>query len=212
MKSMHALQKAVDATRHFNRGLLNQVAVGINKVSGGRVTPNSITFLSLIAHFPIALLLASRHYLWGALTLFIFGLLDAVDGPLARLQKSNTNKGMLLDSITDKIKEVLVYIGIVYAFVSGPYAYYAVWATAACGVSLLVSYVNAWGEAMFAKQKASNHAVNQTFRTGLMTYDVRMTVFFVGLLTGKPHYSIVFIAVVSLFTALGRARSIMQSL
>lgn len=209
---MQSLQRAVDAFRNFNRGLLNQVAVGINKISSSKVTPNSITVLSLVAHFPLAVLLATHHNYWAAGVLFFFGLLDAVDGPLARIQNASTSKGMLLDSITDKIKEVLVYIGLVYAFIDGPLLYYAVWAVAACGVSLLVSYVNAWGEAMMAKQKLGGHKVNQTFRTGLMTYDVRMTVLWVGLLANHPHYSVVFIAVVSLFTALGRAKAIMRSL
>src|SRR5690606_23076398 len=123
-----------------------------------------------------------------------------------------TTKGMLLDSITDKIKEVLVYIGAAYAFVDSDLKFYAVWAVAACGVSLLVSYVNAWGEAMVAKQMLKGGQVNQTFRDGLMTYDVRMTVFFFGLIFNHLHISVVFIAILSLFTALGRARAIMQRL
>ena len=63
-----------------------------------------------------------------------------------------------------------------------------------------------------AKQKLKGGKVNQTFREGLMTYDVRMTVFFFGLLANRMDISVVFIAVVSLFTALGRVRSIMQRL
>ena len=90
--------------------------------------------------------------------------------------------------------------------------FYAVWAVAACGVSLLVSYVNAWGEAMVGKKKLPGGTPNQTFRSGLMTYDVRMTVLFLGLLANRIEIAVVFIALVSLFTALGRARNIMQRL
>lgn len=209
---MQALQRVVDAIRSFMRFLLNNFAAFLNRLSGGKITPNSITALSLVAHFPLAYLLATHHNYWAAAVLFVFGLLDAVDGPLARMQNASTSKGMLLDSITDKIKEVLVYIGVVYAFVDSPLAYYAVWAVAACGVSLLVSYVNAWGEAMLARHKLHGRSVNQTFRSGLMTYDVRMSVLFFGLLANRPHLSVVFIAIVSLFTALGRAKDIMRAL
>lgn len=209
---MQALQRVVNTIRNFMRFLLGRLAKLLDILSGGKITPNSITVLSLVGHFVIAYLLATKHNYWSAGALFVFGLLDAVDGPLARLQDRSTSKGMLLDSITDKVKEVLVYIGAAYAFINTSYHFYAVWAVAACGVSLLVSYVNAWGEAMVAKQKLKGGKVNQTFREGLMTYDVRMTVFFFGLLANRLYISIVFIAIVSLFTALGRARSIMQRL
>lgn len=212
MLAMRALVQAVDVFRNFNRGILNRFAVFLNTISRGRITANSITFTSLIAHFPIAYLIAIHSNYWAGGLLFFFGLLDAVDGSVARLQGQSTSKGMLLDSITDKIKEVVLYIGVAYVFVDGGQAYWAVWAVAACGVSLLVSYVNAWGEAMVAKRKLSGHQTNKTFRSGLMTYDVRMTVFWVGLLTNHLYVSVAFIAVVSLGTALGRAKSIMQSL
>ena len=209
---MQALQSVVNVIRGFMRFMLGRLAKTLDVISRSKITPNSITALSLVAHFPLAFLIATRHNFWSAGFLFVFGLLDAVDGPLARLQNRSTSKGMLLDSITNKIKEVLVYIGAAYAFMGTAHVYYAVWAVAACGVSLLVSYVNAWGEAMVAKQKLKGGKVNQTFREGLMTYDVRMTVFFFGLLANRMDISVVFIAVVSLFTALGRVRSIMQRL
>lgn len=209
---MNPLLWLVAQIRKGMRFGLNKLAWFLDRASGHRITPNSVTFLSLAAHFPLALVIAHEHNFWAAGLLFVFGLLDAVDGPLARLQNSSTSVGMLLDSITDKIKEIMVYIGVTYSLVATGHIYYAVWAVAACGVALLVSYVNAWGEAMVAKHKIQGGETNKTFRDGLMTYDVRMTVVWFGLLADRLDVAVVFIAIVSLFTALGRARAIMQRL
>jgi len=79
------------------------------------VTPNQITFLSLVFG-----LLAAGFYvsgrpdalLWGAVFLYGKVVLDNVDGNLARVRGTSSRFGRFLDSIADFLVTVLVYLGI----------------------------------------------------------------------------------------------------
>lgn len=208
---MQLLNRFVSIVRDFVRTLIGQLAVVLNNVSGGRISADFLTITSLLTHVPIALLIAWGYNYWAAGLLLVFGLFDALDGAVARLQKTSSPKGMLLDSITDRMKEMLLYVGAAYYLVDSGQPYYAVWAVGACAISLLVSYVNAWGEAVATNVK-NKHQTNKSFRGGIMTYDVRIACFLVGLLANRLSIVVVFIAATSIFTALGRMRSLMQRL
>ena len=183
---------------------MNGLAKILNRLSGGHLSPNAVTFTSLLAHLPVAWLIACGYYGYAAIGLVVFGLLDSLDGALARLQGRAGNAGMLLDASTDRMKEVLLYIGIAYALIAGGEQYYAVWAVAACGGSALVSYVKAKGETAVAGGKLSANEVNRLFQDGLMRYEIRMFLLVVGLLTDTLASALVAIAILSWATAFGR--------
>lgn len=164
-----------------------------------------VTVFGFLMHVPIAFLVASGHNLWAAVLLVIFGLLDTLDGQLAQLQKRESARGMLLDSATDRMKEVLLYIGAAYAFVyAASEPKLAIWAVVAVGCSLLVSYMNAWGDAVAAKYGIGKHAANKAFRGGLMPFEIRMAVFVAGLLSGHLGWAVIIVAIGSAFTAFMR--------
>ena len=78
------------------------------------ITPNQITFLSLVLG-----LLSAGFYVsgkpdalvWGAVFLYGKVILDNVDGNLARARGASSRFGRFLDSLTDFLVTVLVYIG-----------------------------------------------------------------------------------------------------
>jgi len=183
---------------------MRQVARFLNTLSGGRVTPNSITIIGLLAHVPIAWAIAFGHPIRAAVLLIIFGLFDTLDGELARLQKRASPAGMLLDATTDRMKEVLLYIGISYWFLETGYSYWTVWAIAALGGSMLVSYVKAKGETAIAHSNLTHTEVNRMFADGFMRFEVRMVLLIIGLLMHTLIYVILLIAVFSWITALQR--------
>ena len=198
---MESMNNLIDQTRQQVRRVMNSMASIINRLSRGRVTPNMITILGLLGHFLVAWLIANQVFIWSGILLVIFGLLDAIDGSLARIQGSASKKGMLLDSITDRIKEVVIYAGIAYALVTSGEIFYTVWVVIACGLSTIVSYINAWGEVVSKKSnKASSHETNTTFRNGIMTYDVRMFTLVIGLLSGYLKQAVLVVAILSLVT------------
>lgn len=207
------MDKSLDAIKNFvKKAIMKPIARGLNSVSGGRITPSQVTIFGLLAHLPIAYLIARGKFDIAAVLLVIFGLFDALDGELARLQKNDSSFGMFLDSVTDRMKEIFLYAGICYFLASDAHAYYAVWAVLALGGSMLTSYMNAWGEAVLKKHGNSGDSVNQAFRSGLLRFEVRMFLLVVALLTGRLDVFVVFVAVFAWLTALQRLGKIARKL
>jgi CDP-diacylglycerol--glycerol-3-phosphate 3-phosphatidyltransferase len=202
----------IDFVTDIMRGLFLKLARLLNSLSGGRLTPDMITLTGLFMHLPIAYLIARGYFLYGALLLIIFGLFDALDGALAKIQGKTSNAGMLLDASTDKFKEVLLYIGAAYVFISSGRPYGAVWAVAACGAGLCVSYVKAKGETAAAGSGLTPNEVNRLFQDGLARFQIRMALLIVGLVSSQLLGAIVIIALLSSFTAVDRLIKISRKL
>ncbi len=192
----------MERIRNLVRSAMGAVARGLDKATGGKLSPNAVTLFGLFMHIPIALLIASGDYTFGALLLIVFGLFDTLDGQLARLQNRTTQFGMFLDSVTDRTKEVLIYTGLAYSFVALHESTLAIWAVAACGISLLISYTNAWGEAVTSGTKT--HQTNKRFRAGIMSFDVRMVVLVVALLADKLAIGLIIIVGLGVITVIER--------
>jgi len=209
---MKLLDQFIDIIRNAIKGLMSVLAVTLNKVTGGKLSADVITLIGLFSHIPIAWLIAEQKNYLAATLLVFFGLFDSVDGALARAQKKTSSRGMLLDASTDRIKEVILYVGASSALVSSGYAGWAGWAVAACGASLVVSYVKAKGETAISDKKLSPSDINRIFADGIMRYEIRMFVLIVGLLTNTLRFALVFIAITSAITAVGRFYKINQKL
>ena len=209
---MKLVNAFLDACRTVIRGWMNLLAGVLNKLSGGKLSPNAVTILALLMHIPIAILIGNGHHWWAAGLLLVFGLFDALDGALARLQKRAGNAGMLLDATTDRIKETMLYCGVAYFLADGDNPKLAVWAVAACGASLCVSYVKAKGETAVSGHKLTPNEVNRLFQDGLLRFEIRMTILIVGLVLGLLTPAVIAIAVFSTITAIGRLVSITKYL
>jgi phosphatidylglycerophosphate synthase len=209
---MKFMDKLLDAARDGGRSVMNVIARGLNKVTFGKLHPNVVTMTGLIAHVPIAYLIAVGDFVVAAALLLVFGLFDALDGSLARLQKRSGNAGMVLDATTDRMKEVILYIGAAYYFIYNGDPKFAIWAVAACGGSLLVSYVKAKGETAVKDAHLSPNEINKLFSDGLMRFEVRMFILIVGLLADYLWVSVIIIAVLAWLTAFQRLLRITKKL
>lgn len=200
------MMKLIGVVRDTIRSWVHWLAPRLNNVTRGWISPNAITIFGLLAHIPIAFLIATGDYnILAAALLVIFGLFDTLDGEIARLQKSESPRGMLLDSATDRVKEALLYMGIAYYFTTaGGSAVLAAITIAALGGSMLTSYLNAMGDAIMAKHKPRDHVANKAFRGGLLSFEVRMAVLMLGLLTGQLEIAVIAIAALAGYTALQR--------
>jgi phosphatidylglycerophosphate synthase len=79
------------------------------------VTPNQITFLSLACGLASAYFYISGipdALVWGAVFLYGKVFLDNVDGNLARVRGTTSRFGRFLDSLTDFLVTVLVYVAV----------------------------------------------------------------------------------------------------
>lgn len=201
---MKLINAFLDACRAVVRTWMKHIARGLNFLSGGKLSPNTVTIVGLLAHIPIAWLIATDHYWWGAALLVVFGLFDALDGELARLQKRASSAGMLLDASTDRMKETLLYCGAAFSLIYSSRPIFAVWAVAACGASLCVSYVKAKGETAISGGNFTPNEINSMFKDGLLRFEIRMSIMVIGLVSGRLALAVVVIALFSTFTAIER--------
>tara|TARA_B100000686_G_C16530965_1_gene832283 strand:- start:15 stop:599 length:585 start_codon:yes stop_codon:yes gene_type:complete len=91
---------------------LDPVAVGLAKL---RITPTSITVLGLAITIYGSVLLATELYAWGAVVAGVGALLDALDGPLARLKGIASNRGAFIDTMSDRLGEVAIFTSLAFA-------------------------------------------------------------------------------------------------
>ncbi|MCA9327972.1 CDP-alcohol phosphatidyltransferase family protein, partial [Candidatus Saccharibacteria bacterium] len=172
-------------------------AAVLHRISGGRVTPNMVTWFGLLMHVPIAYCIATGHWVLAGVLLIVFGLFDTLDGELARLQGTVSDQGGFLDASTDRIKEVMLYTATAYVFVdTGERPIVVALAVLACGMSVGVSFVKAKGEAIVATNKHTTNypELNRLFGGGLFPFEVRMAVLVLGLLTGYLSTAVVIVA------------------
>jgi phosphatidylglycerophosphate synthase len=79
------------------------------------ITPNQMTYGALVAGLVSAIEFAQgtpRGFLLGAVWYAIANVLDCGDGMLARLQKSGTPLGRLVDGIVDWVSSVAIFYGL----------------------------------------------------------------------------------------------------
>jgi len=77
---------------YFNRPIENAI---LKRISDHRVTPNQLTMATnALAYFVTALLLFD-HLLIGAILMFAVGIMDGLDGKLARLHRRTTKLGLM---------------------------------------------------------------------------------------------------------------------
>lgn len=166
------------------RVLMSKLAVFLNKITLGKLKPSHITVLSLLGHFPAAWALWSGKTSLAVLLIIIFGLMDALDGALARAQNTASKLGMFFDATTDRLKETILYAGLgVYVINSEPEI--GAWVVPAlAGTSLLVSYVKAKGEMAISSTQHNKQALNRVFSGGFARYEIRMSLLIIGLVSG----------------------------
>ncbi len=110
-----------------------------------RMNPNSI---SLAASF--VGIIAGLFFLWGksataGVFLLLSGILDTLDGTIARLGERASKFGAALDSSLDRYVEMFVFLGIIYHFKDSPMYF---WSFLAIMGSMMVSYVRARAQSL----------------------------------------------------------------
>lgn len=111
----------------------------------GRVTPNMITATSLLM-CGIAGVAAALGHLAGAVWLYVAaGILDVLDGRLARNSGQQTPAGALFDSVSDRWGELFVFAGYAWYLHTSPWLLAVM---AAMAGSTMVSYTRARAEGL----------------------------------------------------------------
>lgn len=125
----------------------------LEKIGGGfaatGLSPNFWTGVGIAFAFASAIaygLNIEFALIIGGVFLLVSGFFDIVDGQVARVTKKTSKKGAFLDSIFDKIAEVVIFLGILIGGFAEPYL-----VVLAITLSLLVSYTRARAESLGIK-------------------------------------------------------------
>lgn len=110
-----------------------------------RVSPNLITALSLLACAGGGVAIAFGQLATGAWLYIAGGVLDLLDGRLARALGVQTQAGALFDSVADRWAELAFFTGLAWYLRDGGWLLAAM---GAAGGSFMVSYTRARGEGL----------------------------------------------------------------
>ncbi len=190
----------LDTKRHWFKGLEKL----IGKIFGSLpLTPNQYTYLSGIFALVGLYFMAQENILWAIIFFLVAGLLDFVDGAVARVKDMSSMVGAYLDTVFDRYIEGIIFFGILFLplphFLIPGYA----WVFLAIFGSIVTTYVKA-----AAKEKG---LVNQELKGGLLSRGERLLLIFIALVLGIIYpdylymtYVIALIAVLSNVTAIQR--------
>lgn len=169
---------------------LNWIASKVLKIG---LTPNHITFIGFLGNVAAAILIGFGHLRWAGLLAVLMAPLDAVDGAMARLGGKSSKFGAFFDSVIDRYDEVFLFGGLLVWF------YYQ-----QNFLGVILSFVAAMGAMLVSYTRARAEGLGIYTKVGLMTRIERAIVLIIGLLIGKPIWSVGIIAVFANITAIQR--------
>jgi CDP-diacylglycerol---glycerol-3-phosphate 3-phosphatidyltransferase len=107
-----------------------------------------LTVLSLATNVVIGWLLIRGHFFVSGLLLIVGGLFDIFDGGVARLRGEASRAGAFLDSVMDRISDVVLFSCLFWALAGQGHRLAASLCLSSLIVTLLISHIRAEAEAM----------------------------------------------------------------
>jgi phosphatidylglycerophosphate synthase len=151
------------------------IALGMGRIG---LTPDGLTLIGFGITVVGAALLATQQWLVGGVVVFVGGVFDMFDGTLARATGKVSKLGAFMDSVFDRAGEVIVYLGIVLGFEELGILHGPVFAAAALGSAVMVSYTRSKSEGLGFTAGTGMAAI------GVMPREVRLVILSLGLIIG----------------------------
>ncbi len=166
------------------------------------ITPNHVTFLGIFISMATVYLFATGNLLAGVLLAATKGVLDGVDGKLARLLLKFSKSGDMLDHVGDTIFDALWYLALGWHFSQGDFA-----STAAVFTQIL--FFSYWVERIVPGLFNKLHgyeiydyaAIDRFMRLIGSRMNNNVWVLLVGILTGVARETFYFVSIWMLATA-----------
>ena len=152
-----------------------------------RLKPNTLTWLALATSIIAAGTIVTSHLLISGVLVLLAGLLDILDGTLARLTNQTTRFGALLDSTFDRISEAVVLLGLLVLYAREGGGVEVVLVFLAMVSSFITSYIRARAEGLGIECPV-----------GLFTRTERVIILALGLFLGQFYKFSILIALLVL--------------
>ena len=115
------------------------------------LSPNAITMIGLLGAVASAVLLGLGYLGAGGAALLLSGMLDVLDGAVARATGKASPSGALLDSVVDRVSEAVVLLGLLVFYLDDQSAFNSVFTSE---LGLLLVYVALAGSVMVSYMRA----------------------------------------------------------
>jgi CDP-diacylglycerol---glycerol-3-phosphate 3-phosphatidyltransferase len=179
-----------DQMRVVFKGVLDPIGNFFNRLG---IYPNTMTIIGLAGNIVGAVLIALGHMTTGGIIVLIMGVVDTLDGTMARLRGMPSEFGAFVDSVTDRYSELVIYGGLLYHF-----AEKGEWLT------VLGIYMAASGSVLVSYVRARAAAVGMETKVGFLTRFERYLVLAPSLIFNIPIVGVWIIAIFGNITALQR--------
>jgi CDP-diacylglycerol--glycerol-3-phosphate 3-phosphatidyltransferase len=115
------------------------------------VRPYQLTLLSLALNVVVAVLIVTGDWFWAGMVLILASICDVFDGSVARQRGEVRRSGAFMDSVLDRVGDMLVFSALFWESASEGRTLEAVLSLITLVVSLSVSHVRAEAEAAGVK-------------------------------------------------------------
>lgn len=158
------------------------------------VTADMLTATGLISASATAVAVATGHLHLAIILLFVTGLHDLLDGPVAKASGTSSTRGAFFDSVTDRVADVVILGGVAWYLASTHPGHLVLLPFALLGATSLVSY-----------QRAKAESLGISARGGLMERAERMILLGAGFLSPVLLVPVLWVMLgLTLVTATGR--------
>ena len=166
------------------------------------VSPNAVTFAGLAGAGVSAYLISEGIFWAGGVVMLLAGILDLFDGALARATGQDSDFGALLDSVIDRVSEIVVLLGLLLFYARNGSVEGSVLVYLAAGGSVMVSYLRARSEGLGIECKV-----------GIMTRPERVAALGFGLIIGHwlPNVVLAVLGAIAALTILTTAQRLFHT-
>lgn len=179
-----------DQMRVVFKGVLDPIGAFLNRLG---IYPNTMTLLGLAGNVIGAVLIALGYMTVGGIIVMLMGLIDTLDGTMARLRGMSSEFGAFVDSVTDRYSELVIYAGLLYFFL-----HRGDW------ISVLAIYMAASGSVLVSYVRARAASLGMDTKVGFLSRFERYLVLAPSLILNIPMVGVWIIAIFANFTALQR--------
>jgi len=179
-----------DRMRVAFKGVLDPIGAFFNRLG---IFPNTMTLLGLAGNIIAAILLALGYMTIGGIVVLVMGLIDTLDGTMARLRGMPAEFGSFVDSVTDRYSELVIFGGLLYYFLQK-----GDW------LSVLAVYMAASGAVLVSYVRARAASLGMDTKVGFLSRFERYLVLAPTLIFNIPVVGIWIIAIFANVTAIQR--------
>ncbi len=173
------------------------------------LSPNTWTVLAIIpALIGFVSLVMYHNLLWALLFFMASGIIDAIDGGVARVTSRVSAMGAFLDGVIDRYVEFLLYLGLLFFLMAGEPDFLVpsyVWINILLFGAIMPTFIRAYAD----HRKVVTDPRDLRRMGGLLERAERLTLLYIGLLLGMFNamwlvYIVVAAAILANFTAFQR--------